>query len=407
MPKDYSPFTPGRPVPAQQFVGRATEVERLRRAAAAAVATGRVQAAFLEGERGIGKSSLASLVQAIAGRDPRMLGIHSFLGGVSSLEDMAQRIFDRLLQESAGQCWHERIKALFGDHVKQVGLFGVSMTFAAPRRDLKQLVHHFAPALRNLLAALREQHRGILLVLDDINGLADSAAFANWFKSFVDEVATAREPLPVCILLVGLQEPRYSLAALQPSLTRVLDPIEIRPWPAPETREFFSSAFAKARCSVEPDALEILVSFAGGLPVLAHEIGDAVFQADTDDTIDTDDAMNGVFAAADIVGRKHLEPRVFQAIRSDRYRSILQTLAAPFEFQFRRSHLLPRLGADKARVFDSFLRRMKELGVIQADPDGGRGGYRFDNRIHHLYICMEMRAAMGRRGRVTAGGPGT
>ena len=57
MPKDYSPFTPGRPVPAQQFVGRATEVERLRRAAAAAVATGRVQVAFLEGERGIGKSS--------------------------------------------------------------------------------------------------------------------------------------------------------------------------------------------------------------------------------------------------------------------------------------------------------------------------------------------------------------
>ena len=397
MPKDYSPFSPGRPVPAAQFVGRAPEIERLRRAAAVTVASGRVQVAFLEGERGIGKSSLASLIQAITGQDQRMLSIHAFLGGVSSLEEMARRVFERLLQESAGQPWHERIKSLFGDHIKQVGLFGVSMTFAAPQRDLTQLVHHFAPALRNLLSALSGQHGGILLVLDDINGLADSSAFANWLKSFVDEIATARDPLPLCILLVGLQERRYSLVALQPSLARVLHPVEVRPWPASETREFFSNAFSKAGCAVEPDALEILVSFTGGLPVLAHEIGDSVFHADSDGRIDDGDALDGVFAAADIVGRKHLEPRVFQAIRSDRYRSILQTLAAPLEFRFKRSDLLPRLGADEARVFDSFLRRMKDLGVLQSDPDGGRGGYRFDNRIHHLYICMEMRAAAGRR----------
>lgn len=403
MSKDYSPFTPGRPVPAEQFVGRASEIDRLRRAAATAVDSGRVQVAFLEGERGIGKSSLASLIQTIAGHNQRMLSIHAFLGGVSSLEEMARRVFDRLLQESAGQPWHERVKTFFGDHIKQVGLFGVSMTFAAPQRDLTQLVHHFAPALRNLLAALNEQHRGLLLVLDDINGLAESAAFANWLKSFVDESATARDPLPLCILLVGLQERRYSLAALQPSLVRVLDPVEIRPWPASETREFFDNAFSKAGSTVEREALDILVSFTGGLPVLAHEIGDAVFQADIDGKVDDADARDGVFAAADIVGRKHLEPRVFQAIRSDRYRSILQTPAAPLEFRFKRSDLLPRLGADEARVFDSFLRRMKELGVIQADPEGGRGGYRFDNRIHHLYICMEMRAAAGRRGRATVG----
>ena len=171
MPKDYSPFSPGQPVPAEFFVGRLPEIERLQGSAAAA-ASGRLQVAFLDGERGIGKSSLASIVRSVAERDLRVLGIHSFLGGVSSLEEMARRVFDRLLKESVGQVWHEQVKTFFGDHIKRVGLFGLSLEFSAPQQDLTRVVHDFAPALRNLLAALGSQRSGLLLVLDDINGLA-------------------------------------------------------------------------------------------------------------------------------------------------------------------------------------------------------------------------------------------
>lgn len=98
-------------------------------------------------------------------------------------------------------------------------------------------MHDFAPALRNLVRELGEQHHGILLVLDDINGLAESADFANWLKSLVDEIATARDPLPLCVLLVGLPERRHSLVTLQPSLARVFDLVEMEPWSDGETRE--------------------------------------------------------------------------------------------------------------------------------------------------------------------------
>ena len=266
MPKDYSPFSPGQPVPAEFFVGRKPEIKRLQGSAEAA-AGGRLQVAFLDGERGIGKSSLASIVRSIAERDLRVLGIHSFLGGVSSLEEMARRVFDRLLKESVGQVWHEQVKTFFGDHIKRVGLFGLSLEFSAPRQDLTRVVHDFATALRNLLAALRNQRSGLLLVLDDINGLAGSMAFANWLKSLVDEIATARDPLPLFILLVGLPERRHSLVALQPSLARVFDLVEIQPWSDPETRDFFLNAFSKVRVRVDQDALDVLVRYAGGLPV--------------------------------------------------------------------------------------------------------------------------------------------
>lgn len=393
MPKDYSPFTPGLPVPVEFFVGRLQEVNRLREKAASAVA-GRLQVAFLSGERGIGKSSLASFVRFIAERDHGVLGLHTFLGGVSSLEEMARRVFDRLLKESIGTNWQTKIREFFGNHIKEVGLFGVSVEFGAPEKDLRRMVLDFAPALRNLIERLQGQKEAILLVFDDIDELASSLDFANWLKSLVDEIATAREPLPLCLVLVGLEERRQSLVSLQPSLARVFEVIEIKTWSAEETREFFRNAFSKVNVPVDDDALSVLSRFAGGLPVLGHEVGDAAFKLDRDDRIDAEDALGGVVAAADIVGRKHLEPQVFQAIRSGRYRAILRKVATkPFEIGFKRSDLRARLSADEGKVVDNFLRKMKGLNVIRSDPDSGPGAYRFVNQLHYLYFWLEAERA--------------
>ena len=117
MARDYSPFTPGVPVPVEFFIGRQEEVNRLREKVAAASA-GRLQVVFVCGERGIGKSSLASFVRSLVERDAKVLGLHTFLGGVSSLEEVARRVFDRLLKESIGKTWEGKIKEFFGKHIK-------------------------------------------------------------------------------------------------------------------------------------------------------------------------------------------------------------------------------------------------------------------------------------------------
>lgn len=128
----------------------------------------------------------------------------------------------------------------------------------------------------------KDRKTSIMLVLEDINGLASSVDFANWLKSLVDEIATSRQPLSLCLVLVGLEERRQSMIALQPSLARVFDVIEIRPWSLEETQQFFRNSFAKVNVEVSEQALSSLAKYAGGLPVLAQEIGDAVFAADQD-----------------------------------------------------------------------------------------------------------------------------
>jgi len=393
VPKDYSPFTPGQPVPLEFFVGRVPEIEKLRNLTRAA-ASGQLKVVFLTGERGIGKSSLVAYVRAAVERNDRALGLHTFLGGINCLEEAVRRIFDRLLNESLEYSWYEKIKQFFGDHIRQVGLLGTTVEFKPSPEDLSRILHNFASALRKLMQKLEEEKKVIFLALDDINGLASSPTFANWLKSLVDEIATSLKPLPLCLVLVGLEERRQSLIELQPSLSRVFDIIDVKVWCEDETKEFFRNAFARVNVPVEDRALSLLSRFAGGLPVIAHEIGDATFNADTDDRIDEKDALKGVFAAADIVGRKHLEPQVFQAIRSTRYRTILRKIAKkPFDVAFTASELRSLLAAEEIKVWHNFLSRMKELGVLEPDPERGRGAYRFKNHLHYLYFWLEAERA--------------
>ena len=110
---------------------------------------------------------------------------------------------------------------LFGDRIKQIGLFGVSVTFDAPREELTGLARNFPDTLGNLVATISENRSGLLIILDDINGLADTPEFANWYKSFADGVATHFGPFPVLVMVSGTVEKKDALAAAQPSLMRV------------------------------------------------------------------------------------------------------------------------------------------------------------------------------------------
>ena len=65
--------------------------------------------------------------------------------------------------------------------------------------------------MRRLLEGIRNK-KSLFLILDDINGLAGSADFANWLKSTVDEIATSRQKTRLCILVVGPDERRRDLA---------------------------------------------------------------------------------------------------------------------------------------------------------------------------------------------------
>ena len=393
MTPESSPFRPGQPVQVELFVGRQASIERLRGLVRAAN-QGSFKIGFIAGERGIGKSSVASFVRYLCEKESGVTGCHVYLGGVHDLDDMARATFDRLLKDSIDRPWHQRIVEFFGNRIRQVGLFGVSVELNLTRHDLRTISTNFITAIRDLVTRL-EAPNSLLIILDDINGLANSSDFAHWLKSIVDEIATSRKATKLCILLVGLEERRQELIAHQPSLARVFDLIDIAPWSIDEVRQFFNKSFESRNTVVSEPELSLMAEYTGGLPVLAHEIGDAIWHVSDGPAITRANVVEGIVQAAEIVGRKLLEPQVFGAIQSDLYRSILRKIAGSMGMQFSRREVAQLLTQEELSVLDNFLRRMDRLGAVQREP-GMRGRYRFLNRLHAIYFHMD--SMLNRRG---------
>ena len=379
MSPETSPFRPGQPVPVEFFVGRNKEVEQLRSMVRASQ-RGVFKIGFVSSERGIGKSSLAMFVRRLV-EPERVMGCHVFLGGARHLDEMLRQTFDGFLKESASQPWRDAVRKFFGDHVQEVGLFGVTLKLDIQDRDLTTLRHDFVPAMKRLLEQVGKHKRSIFLILDDINGLSTSDEFANWLKSMVDEIATSQNSPNLCLLFVGLEERRHELIAQQPSLDRVFELIQITPWSDEEVASFYRNSFQSAGAEITEGGLQSLVQFTDGLPVLAHEIGDAVWRMAEKPRIQVGEVFGGITLAAELIGAKWLEPKILQAMRNKNYRAIINKISEFPKLNFRRAELRERLTPKEQRVLDNFLRRMKKLGALEEDPEV-RGGYRFPSLLH-------------------------
>jgi len=358
--KEDSPFTPGSPVPVELFVGRVEQIKEILKYIKQS-ASGRQENVFLEGERGIGKSSLAAFLRYLANKES-FLAVYVSLGGVTELGELVRRIFEQILKEANAE------------------------------KSLRGMLRNFPEAIKGVMDKLKEEKSGIFIALDDINGLSTNPDFANWYKSFVDSVAI-RYPsnFPAFIMSIGLPEIRDSLSRLQPSLMRIFRVVSVEKLSDAEVKEFFEKAFKKVNMEIEPEALEDMVKFSSGLPILMHEIGDAVFWNDEDGKISEDDAITGIFDAADRIGKKYLDPKVYRAIRSPRYRSILRKIGEepmPISY-FKKKEIESKLNAGERKVFNNFLRKMRELGIIVPDIEGGRGAYKFVNELNQVYIWLE------------------
>lgn len=385
--KDRSPFTPGNPVPVELFVGRSSQLEEILKNVKQA-RTGKQENIFLAGERGIGKSSFAKFVCNMACKE-KLLSVHVFLGQVTSLDEMVRRVFEELIKVSNTQSWYEKISGYFKDKIQQIDLFGVAVSFNPSEEDTRDIVNNFSFALSNIAEKIKPEKSGLFIVLDDIDAISKTPEFANWYKSFVDRVATHSNFFPICIMLIGLPEFRDNLSKNQPSLMRVFRVVEIEKLQDQEVRDFFERAFKKVNILVEEQAMKIMVKYSSGLPTIMHEIGDAIFWVDTDGIVNVDDVGKGVIIAAGNIGKKYLDPLVYRAIRSEKYRSILRKLGESPESRFKKTDIVAKLTPEEKKVFDNFLRKMRELGVIIADQESDRGTYKFINDIYPVYIFME------------------
>ena len=393
---EESPFTPGRPVDVTAFNGRGDLVRELVDTARSAC-QGRFRIAYISGERGIGKSSLARMACHIAERDLQMATAYAPLGGVNDLPGLARRALLGIAQSSVNKPWIDGVMNAFGNRIKAVGAFGVNFELCMPKPDLQAMVDNFADQMNGLLGKIGGDRKGLMLVLDDINGLAENAAFAHWLKSMMDGVAVSgRKDPPVFLLLAGLEERHRQMISHNESVARIFQPtLFVEPWTEEETMIFFKAGFQKGGLELTEKELGSCVLFSGGLPMLAQEIGHSVWMRAKKEKkpIDFRMVILGINDAAEAIGRQYLKSSVVHALHSNHYRAILQKIGGNLSISdtFSKRELREKidLSADEKRALDNFISRMRQLGAILPDQKSGeRGVYRFPSRLHRLYFAM-------------------
>jgi len=386
--KGISPFYPGQPVPVELFVGRQKEIDKIARAIRQ-VELGKPQAIFLTGEYGIGKSSLARFMRYYAERKNHIFGIHVLLGGANSLEDVAIKTVEAVFNTPAYKpTITEKVRNLLSKYVGRQELFGVQLNFEALRADSPDISRGYLPFLRQILERLKEEQiKGIMLILDEINGITSNPDFAHFIKGLVDENALSPTPLPLMLLLSGVEERRCEMIQNHQPVERIFDIVEINPMSESEMRDFFNKAFQSQKIEVAEEALLLLCHYSAGFPKIMHIIGDGTFWANQDNIIDKDDAQKGILIAAEDIGRKFVDQQVLRTLRSKDYHSILEKMSRmSFDLSFRKIDLERELSDSEKKKCNNFLQKMKRLGVLRSGDT--QGEYIFNSRLVRLYILL-------------------
>jgi Cdc6-like AAA superfamily ATPase len=397
--KGKSPFYPGQPVPVELFVGRKAEIERVTSRGAAQVAAGKPVSVFIQGEYGIGKSSIAGFLQAVAERQYNLHAIYAPLGGADTVDDVAARILEATLRSGAFEPTRsEKIRNWLSKYVGEQSLFGFSIHAEQLRKDAPSIAAGMLPFFAETYARLKDTGvTGLFVILDEINGITGNAKFAHFIKGVVDTNAMSRQPVPLLLVLCGVEERRREMISHHQPIDRIFDVVDINAMSVPEMQEFFTRAFSSVGMEVKPRALDLMCHYSAGFPKIMHVVGDMAYWHDTDGMVDEADASNAVFLAADEIGKKYVDQQVYRALRSADYRSILKKIAlpGPNEMAFIKRQVEEGLTDTEKRKFNNFLQKMKALKVLRSGET--RGEYVFNLRMVRLYIWLESRPATAAR----------
>ena len=387
--KSHSPFTPGKPVPMEFFVGRHEQLNLIRRALMQA-GDNCSQYAFITGERGIGKSSLAQRAIEIAQKEYNFVGAHALVGGAESVGEFCRLLYQKLVNQLPDKPLLDKVKSLFARfiNVNKVEVMGIGIEFRKDDETHQALAENFLPLLREMGRQVKESGRnGIILVADELNGVTREPRLARFIKSMVDEIAMTGE-FPWVFMLAGVPERMDDLRANHPSIVRIFQVLELSLLDG-GVFDFYQNAFQSVRHTYTITAIERMAAAAGRTPVIWHELGDAVYWADADGHIDLNDVMAGMKHAAENVGRKYLQHALYDTVRSESYRAILEhlgrvDLSAPV---LRRAELLKDLPPGEGKRLDSFIQKMKDMDVLV--PGKNSGEYEFKNLLYRYYIALQ------------------
>ena len=393
----YNPFRPDKAVTPGMFSGRLGEIVSMERGLFQ-TKNGNPQHFLIEGERGIGKSSLLLYIDWVARgiisvKDIKfnfiVLNLELRLGMES--DEVIDSILTTLKRELNERAPVKELCKTAWNFLSSFTVAGVSYTKRKNEISPAKL-DELVDTLVNVLRDAEGLIDGILILIDEADRPGNNAKLGELCK-LVTERLTRRGYERVSIILAGLQGLSTIIRESHESALRVFTVLPLEPLEIEERKGAIQSGLNVAneknaeQTSITESACDLLANWSEGYPHFLQEFSYWAFEKSTESLIDIDDVQKGAFSengAIDQLGQKYYTDMYIDRIGSEDYRKVLVCMAEFLDDWVERQHLIEKSGV-KASIVDNALRALKDRRIIVANP-AKNGQYRLPTRAFATWI---------------------
>lgn len=399
MPR-YNPFRPGGIVTPGMFTGRGAELTALERGLYQ-TKDGNPTHFVIQGERGIGKSSLLFVHEYVARGEfttfdddrLRFVTVSVELEPGNSYHDLIRKIGSQLRAAIAGrESLKERAKAVW-EFLQRWEVAGIKYAGRKEKTpDPHELLDHLVETVEGTVRALDEQIDGLLILIDEADKPEADAKLGEFVKLFTERL-TKRGCSQVSLVLAGLPTLLQRLRQSHESAPRIFQILSLGPLEPEERVQVVRKGLEEAKekngyeVSADPDAEDWISRFSEGYPHFIQQFAYSAFETDDDNVITEDDVLKGAFGplgAFEQLGLKYFYELYFDKIGSDEYRAVLHAMAQDQDEWVSKATIRERASI-KESTLSNAITALKKRNII-IPKDGKPGVYKLPTRSFAVWI---------------------
>ena len=143
-----------------------------------------------------------------------------------------------------------------------------SLKFTPQENYLESLIDTFDIFIKDIADNIGK-NKGIMIIIDDINGLSQNPDFANWFRGMMHKLTFEYdEQIPVTFLLTSYPENLVKLQNHNESFNRLFYHYEINRLSNEDVYIFFKEKFKQTNITCSEDILKLIVQCSYGIPLV-------------------------------------------------------------------------------------------------------------------------------------------
>ncbi len=398
-PLRFNPYQPGKLVSPYMFFGRREEMRVIEQSLFQAKCENPSHF-LIEGERGIGKSSLMMLAATLARgqlkTDVMMkfdfitlsIDVTGHQTQVAVIRSIARQLKQAIADRSVAK---ELVKRAL-DFAKRVEAFGVRFTDSQSTPDPDEWRDELVESLIEVIKDTGVE--GVFIMIDEADKAGEDARLGEFLK-LLSERLEMKGCSKVLFGLAGLPTTVANLKASHESAPRLFEIMRLEPLEVAERHQVLKKGLQIAKekngfeTTITEMAADLISELSEGYPHFLQQFAFCAFAADDDDEITEDDVNEGANhenGALAQLGRKFFNEMYYGKVGSPEYRQVLNALAEHTDNWVPRKDIIEATGLPKTLI-DNALRALKERNVILVDDTRkGKGFYRLPTKSFAAWI---------------------